>query len=346
MSRISRLSASRRRTVAVRCALTGLVALFLAGCTTTRSSDAESAWNDAYSAWQDETRAALQRQDDVASRVAAALLLDWLGPVGPLDPRVVQEIGDAATLLPEDRRIATLRVVTCMATADCDAEAAGAALRRIDPGNGISHWPMLTTAVASGEAAAIDNAMRTLSTADRFEVYLLPTVVSMADALVRSGAPENVGGRPAREGGVWAITARGALLNRGVPPLETLGKACRGPDLPPERRRDCLTMLATLLQSDAVILQSLSSALIHRLAAPGSPEAAAATAWRRTFEWRSEQQRKLWKPYRIRKFARESLAAFRAHRREEEAERAVLIAFDLPPDPPANWTPPTRTPAR
>jgi hypothetical protein len=323
-----------------RGALVALVVLTVASCATTRSSDA-------LVAWQNDTRAALQRQDDVASRVASAILLDWpLGPVTPLDPRVVQEIGDAAALMPEDRRVATLRVVTCIRTAGCDTAEAAAALRRVDPGNGIADWPALEAAVASDDAAAIDDAMRTLSTAERFDVYFTPTVVSMADALVRSGAAKTPGGRPARDAGRWALTAIGALSVRGVPPYGTLGTACRAPDLPPVRRQHCLKALATLLQSDTLILQSLASGLTLRLAELNSPEAAAANAWRRAFEWRSLQQDKLLKPFRVRNFLRENLAALRANRREEDAVRALLVAFNLPPDPPANWTPPTRTPAR
>ena len=143
-----------RRGAALRCVLASGVALALTSCATTRSVDA-------LAAWQNETRAALQRQDDLASRVASALLLDWpLGPVGPLDARVVMEIRDAAALMPEDRRIAARHVVTCLAAADCDASDAVAALRQIDPGNGIAEWPALSAAVASGDAAAIDDAMR------------------------------------------------------------------------------------------------------------------------------------------------------------------------------------------
>jgi hypothetical protein len=40
--------------------------------------------------------------------------------------------------------------------------ATGAALRRIDPGNGVADWPALAAAVAARDPAAIDAALRAL----------------------------------------------------------------------------------------------------------------------------------------------------------------------------------------
>ena len=221
--------------------------------------------------------------------------------------------------------------------------AAGAALRRIDPDNGIGHLAAVAAAVASDNAKSIDDAILTLATATRFEAYQSPIVVAAAGALATSGASLVPGRRrTSKAASDWIGVALGGFPSLDMTLMRPLTAACSGPASPEPRRRDCVKILGILLRSDTGILQSFASAVTLRLATADSPEATEARTWRRNADWQSTQLQTLFTPSRVKKYSREYLRAMRVHSREEDVRRAVLVAFDLPPDPPADWTAPPR----
>jgi len=320
----------------------------LAGCATSRSTPDVLAED---SAWLDQAVAALERRGDPGSLVAVALLSE--SPIYGLDRPdsvAINALRAAAVAAPENRGIAALRLLVCLAANECNATEAADGLQRIDPANGATLLPKLQSALRSGNADAIDAALAELAGAATVNLYQNPNVVFATDALDGADLPrhpespefEVISYLSAAMVGAYPLYEMSLFYGSG-----TVSEICRDAVAGSARHGNCVKAFELIMSADTSTLQILGASLTCRIAPADSESVAKAREFMRQFEWTGNLLSEAMgasslaeiDPDRVHQFLSQQHEAMRRHAREDDARRAHLISMGMDPDPPADWMP-------
>ncbi len=248
---------------------------------------------------------------------------------------LVKEAYDKA---PDRPDIAWLYAQLCATVAGCQPESAEARLRRLDPKNSAAWLGALSRTQRSNDVAAENEILDVMSRGERFDIYwnVLASrvaVILSADTaaqfgpttpdLVTSSLNDTIG---------WLSTV-------SIPAFRPLSDACiRGPVGNPAVAQRCRAIANTLVRGDTVIAESVGLGIRERLAAPGSPEAAAvAQDIRRSRYQRDTAGQIIAMQEDQEKFSRELIKLMANLRREQDVFLAVIRWGQQPVEPPADW---------
>jgi hypothetical protein len=258
---------------------------------------------------------------------------------GPAIPQPADLIKDAIALAPERPELIWIQLRYCDDNLCADGMQIAKRLQALAPDNGLAWLLNLMAAQARGSPSEVTQAVAQVGAGERMSIYWNALTVMIFDSLthdVKSQRPATFG----RSADARLSGAIGMLAAFIIPPMQAMVRACR-PDQfdEPGRRAACESMVASMETSDVVILQSLGLSLQEKWWPDGSPQ-------REALLLRHRQQRYLMiasgKPrfLHLNRDAQTRIEAIRRTRREEDTERAMLMAFHEPLERPANWKSP------
>jgi len=247
-------------------------------------------------------------------------------------------INGAAALAPERAEIIYLQWRVCVSHQCAEEAQILAALKRVDPGNGMAWLPQLNGAWERGDQAEVTDIVAKIGASRGLNLYWNSSTVMMADALSESGQRKSRGHAndlPAR-----MVTAIGILAAVSIPPLQPLGRVC----LPAQfeqrgRRAACEAMVAGLGKSDTIIVQSLGLSIQEKWWPEGSAERESLKGQRQQIQYlliASSRERIL----HLNKDFATRLDAMRRTSSEAEVMRAMLISYHEPLERPLTWKDP------
>jgi hypothetical protein len=274
-----------------------------------------------------------------ADSLAAAAVLQQFGAESdsgsyPLAARAVQ-------LAPDRRDLAWLAVRLCAGASDCDDSKPEKHLHDVDPGNGIGSTGALTRAQRKNDAAAIDAALTTIGSSERFYVYFNPLVAATANELatVQHSGPGQPSGKEIARATLQMI---GVIASSVLPPSQSFSISCKGVALEQfaGRLERCRRAAQAFARADTFIVEGLGLSLQQQLWPLDSAEGRAITAQRRVLQYRLEEYSRLnISSPNIDEFPSDALDVFHSHEREQDAALVYLAKTGVPTDPPAKWSP-------
>jgi hypothetical protein len=248
-------------------------------------------------------------------------------------------VKDAITLAPERPELIWIQLRDCDDKHCADEMQIAKRLQALDPGNGLAWLPNLLAAQARDSPSEVTQAVAQVGAGEHMSIYWNALTLMIFDSLshdVESQRPAKFG-LSANERLIGAI---GIMAAFDIPSMQAMVRACRVNQFDePGRRAACESMVASMDTSDVVILQSLGLSLQEKWWPDGSPQ-------REALLLRHRQQRYLMlaadrlRPLHLTGDAQTRIDAIRRTRREEDTERAMLIAFHEPLERPANWKSP------
>lgn len=283
-------------------------------------------------------RAALIRQGGAFSLMTAALI-EWSrhsrSPGKAIvDPELNSLVQEAVTLAPTDRALAWTSVALCGDIAGCDAKAAAARFRSLDPANAAGWLPDLA-AIHDPSDPGVDAVLAKMGRSTTFLMYFNRRVVETADALTRVGAHPGYG----IDAAARVSMAAALVAAEPAPGIQVLARACdtrtKG-----TRERDCDAVLMAMAHGDEVLLQMLAAGIqIRRRGADDTVRASALTV-RRTLAWQMQllPSVEFW-PFSPDERASERLRLMKSLPSETEVMEAMLRIHHQRLKPPAGWTP-------
>jgi hypothetical protein len=305
-----------------------LLVASLAGCTDASRTARE------FDAQRDGQIGALIARDTPQSLATASLLLNF-----KTNPESQALIDRAVSMAPARAEIIYVQWRECAFHKCADAEKIIERLKAIDPDNGLAWLPELNAAKEGKSEAEVTRLLARIGATRGLTLYWNSLIAMMADALRENGASIGApASNPRLVGSV--VTAIGVLAAVGIPPLQSLGKACRLDQFDqPGRRAACEAMTARLMESDTVIMQGLGLSIQEKWWPEGGAERERLRAQRRQFDYlmfESSRERVLHmnRDWAVR------LEAMRNFRREQDVERAMLIFYHEPLERPVNWKSP------
>lgn len=320
-----------------RCLRVGMLlftSVFAAACAHAPPSVQESA--DAYRA-----ELAFLVREGTADSLATASLLAHSDAInsGAAMLQPADLIKDAIALAPGRPELIWIQLRDCDSSPCADEMQIAARLQALAPDNGLAWLPNLVAAQSRQSPAEVTRAVAQVGAGEHMSIYWNALTMMIFDSLshdVKSQRPATFG-LSANERLIGAIGIMAAL---DIPSMQAMVHACRVNQFDePGRRTACESMVASMETSDVVILQSLGLSLQEKWWPAGSPQ-------REALLLRHRQQRYLMlaadrlRPLHLNGDAQTRIDAIRRTRREEDTERAMLIAFHEPLERPANWKSP------
>lgn len=300
-----------------------LCVLALAGCAHTKGDGTDA---DAFLAERARDVEALVAHP-TATNLAAAALLAWPGDLGGRRP--LELIAQAEALAPQRAELTWVHLAICLRLT-CEAKARiEVHLQEIDPDNGFVWMPDLERAQSSGSADAVTAAIARIAASPRMTFYWNQLEVMMVDALAVANPSQSLATR--------ATVGIGVLAAQAIPPLQTIGRACRLEQLNlPGRRAACEALVARMEQSSTVLTQSLAIGIQERWWPAGSPQLEILRAKRRRLDYLMAMSSRIrWG--RMNRDMAVRIDAARKTEREEDVELAMIKSFGLPAEPPIDW---------
>jgi hypothetical protein len=248
-------------------------------------------------------------------------------------------IKDAIALAPERPELIWIQLRDCDINPCADEMQIAARLQALAPDNGLAWLPNLAAAQSRQSPSEVTQAVAQVGAGAHMSIYWNALTMMIFDSLrhdVESRRPATFGLSANKR----LIGAMGIMAAFDIPSMQAMARACRVNQFDePGRRAACESMVASMEASDVVILQSLGLSLQEKWWPDGSPQRAALLL-------RHRQQRYLMlaadrlRPLHLSGDAQTRIDAIRRTRREEDTERAMLIAFHEPLERPANWKSP------
>jgi len=222
----------------------------------------------------------LSAQGTADSLVTAALVSYWRVMPHETQPSAASpEQADPAALAeralaaaPGDAAIAWIRLMMCESAPGCDARAAGAAFRQLDPDNAAGWIVDLRDAKQEGRDDNVDDILTRMASDSRFYVYHNALVVRVTETLIAARIM------------TWDSSVRPKLaqtlidaisLVSVLPIFQRLSKGtCTDPARRAARQSNCLAITQIMLKGDAMVVQGVGGGIRRRLARPGTPECA------------------------------------------------------------------------
>jgi len=273
--------------------------------------------------------AVLEHRSDADSLAARALALRFIQPKPDL---VLPLLVRAAALEPRRADLTWLEIESCQQAPGCDAGAAEARLRALDPSNGAGWIGALSRADAAGDDAASVAALAQLAKSQRIDTFWTTLIAHLTRTLASTGkiaAPE-------------ALTdVIGVLSVQSVPGYYAIAHLCFGERLADTALLDdCRRVAASLQAGDTYITAMMGAAIAQRVWPVESGQWKAAAEARRVYQYRAQawvpsEKKWLHDPHWVASF----LLLCEQKRSEQEVYGAELEQQGKPPYPPPDWTP-------
>lgn len=270
----------------------------------------------------------LEKKSDADSLAAAGLLRS-------LDQRpgvAVDLLTRATAVAPERADLAWLKIELCRVRSSCDSEREEMRLRALDPSNGAGWLNVLARANASESEDTTITVLAALGRTERVDLYWTMLIAHLTRAVADTHQV------PLYNALVDVI---GALAAEAIPAYSALSNLCRGDRLKdPRITENCRGLASALEHGDTDITEMVGVAIAKRVWPIDSPEWKAAIEARRAYEYRS--QMRMHSGFSVlhhSRWAENYLALCEQNRREQDVERAVLVAEGKNPDPPLNGAP-------
>ena len=275
-----------------------------------------------------------------ADSLATASLLAHLVETGDESkrPDATALIQRAARQAPDRPEILWLLLRDCGMRRCPDEKSIAERLRAADPDNALALLPALNASRA-GPAADTTRIVARIAAAKRLSLYWNKSLVMLFDALTHGkGSPPATA--ITHDADDRLTLAAGVLAAIDIPPFKPIMDVCGSQQLKEDgRRAACEALMARLDASDSIIAQSLSVSVQSKWWPAGSPEAQALRARRLQQEYEVQAAGRV-RQGRVDADAELRVAALRQSATEEEADRAVLGAFQEPLERPSDWQSP------
>lgn len=275
-----------------------------------------------------------------ADALAGAALQAWAQQRNPdqalvLIRRAVQREEDRPDLV-------WLQLRLCTEVRGCDPTPLEARLRRLDPANGVAWLGALGRADDRQDGQAEASLLDAMSHAARFDLYWTRLVWRLTLALnaARGSAAGADDGQTERRPSDAALTSTlnditGWLSRLDMPAFQPLTAACDPPRARATGTAARCASIATIMQaSDTALAEALGLGIAQRLAAPGSPQAAALDRRIDVLRYRGQSAVAIMEGQAEReKFSAEVLDLMKNLPREQDVTRAILRWAGHPLDP-------------
>ena len=264
-----------------------------------------------------------------AEHLATAALFARV-PLKDFSPdRPLEMIHRATLLAPNSPELAWLELSICRRV-ECDATyQIERRTQGLDPDNGFLWVADLDRSIAAGSESAVTGLVNRIGASSKITFYWNPLMVMTVDALAVGDPKLGLSER--------GVTAAGVLAGTIIPPLQPLSKACRVEQLPQQgRRAACAALMSRLEQSSSIIGQMVALSIQERWWPAGSPERAVVTAKRRRLDYVMSESSRM-RLFHMNHDMALRIEAARRYEREEDVDLALIKAFGLPVEPPAEW---------
>jgi hypothetical protein len=267
----------------------------------------------------------LRKRKDADSLAAAALFSVRTDPVDAL--RLTEQ---ARKVAPDRPELTLLHMQVCSRAAGCDAKPVESEMRKQDPTNGIGWSGDLSRAYEAKDEEALDAAIAAAGRASQFNSYFVTLVASLSEATAKSKS------MPLSDA---IIAVSGEMAGFGLPDYLSISKGCAAERLQrPGLLESCRQLAASLMAGDTIIAEMIGVAIAKRAWPVDSTQWRSAVEARRVSKYRSTALGNLgsigdWDEAN----AEEYLSLIKAHRREQDAFTAQLVAHGVDPIPPADW---------
>jgi hypothetical protein len=271
----------------------------------------------------------LEQRNDADSLAAAAVVLHFTQP----DPEAVHALLiRAVTVTPERADLAWLEIQFCREAPPCDPDPEEARLRTLDPSNGATLMNAVDRASASHDETASLAVLSVLARTQRVDLYYTTLIVHLTRALAdthKISLTEAL------------VSVIGVLAAEAIPSYAATAKLCKGDRLDTAAiAEDCRAVALAFERGDTDLTEMIGVAIAKRVWPMDSPEWQGATEARRGYEYRSRLLlQSAVSSVNDPRWAEKYLALCAQNRREEDVERAELIAEGKSPDPPPGWVP-------
>lgn len=278
-----------------------------------------------------QTIAELVKKGDADSLAAAGLL----NMQGQQQPPSLTLLARATALAPQRPDLAWLQIQICGKLSSCDSQPMEARLRALDPSNGAGWFGLLARADASGDQRSKEAALRAISATDRVDIYWTTLISRLTGAAARAGVMST------QEAEVSII---GLLAADAIPAYRVVADTCvRGHPTVDEDIQKCRGIARAMQRGDTYITEMIGIAIARNVWPESSPEWQAAVHARSVYEYRSGILQHLDARQPLdRRAADNYLALCTRYPREQDVERARLLAAGMKADPPVTGQRPTQ----
>jgi hypothetical protein len=266
-------------------------------------------------------RAALATKADPDSLAAAALM-----SVGRHSQESLDLMSRAVAMAPDRPDLVWLNAQFCLKRAQCDPEPSERRLRELDPANGAAWLGALARAESMGDESAKDAALAAISRSPRVDIYWTTLIARLSNAAAQTGATSL---------GEAEVDVIGLLAALPIPAYSIASKSCKGEGLErPGVLEVCRGVAKAFEAGDTYFTEMIGIVIAKRVWPEQSPEWKAATEARRVFEYRGKLGDKIAVDPSSEQAAKNYLALCAQRHREQDVNRAQLVAAGEDPDPP------------
>jgi hypothetical protein len=297
--------------------LTALAAVLLGGCAA-KDTGREVTFENR----EARSDAALIAAGDADSLQAAALV----GEIADDPGKRLQLIQRAAAAAPDRPDIAWSHLQLCLRVESCDPRPIEAHLHALDPGNGAAWSATLERSWKRKDTATMQATLVAISNTERFGIYWNPTIVHVANAVIRTRAMEPKGA---------FVEAIGAAAAQWTPEI-AITDYCQGRSLEqPDVIATCRRLSAVLRRGDTYLAETVGIAVAMRVWREGSAEYQAAAHAQRVAQYRVDTDDRLTTHRQLdNAWAQSRLQLLATHDTEQEVVLADITSAGLNPDPP------------
>jgi len=265
-----------------------------------------------------------------ASLLAAKSDADSLAAAGLLNlakhPDVSLSLIERATAAgPERPDLIWLRIQICQKAPPCDPEPVERQLRTLDASNGASWLGALARSSALGNEAAKDAALMAISRSARVDIYWTSLIVRLSRATAETKAASLL------EATTVVI---GYLAAEAIPAYRVASDACKGERLQhAEVVEVCRNVAKALERGDTSITEMVGIRIAERVWPENSQPWNEASEARRSWEYRSNllSHAGEWDAPTLNEY----LTLCAQNRREQDVDKALLVASGKDPNPPS-----------
>ena len=271
---------------------------------------------------------------DAEALAAAAMFIYSPADLAARNAQRLELLNAAVALEPRRPELLWLQLMACEAVDACDLTAPTARLHELDPGNGAAWHPMMFRASKLRQSDEVQRLLRLTAESERFDTYWNASVVSLTDAVGRTGRLT-----PARS----LEVVIGALAAESLPALGLMTRPCRGAAVEDPGQLMLCRKLATVLRAgDSELPEAVGLAMARQLWPAGTAERADADAVHRAMTYRQkvfiERGMRHEQDHRLMDVDyAQQLRQMRIQRREQDALVATLTHAGLSLDPPPDW---------
>jgi hypothetical protein len=269
-----------------------------------------------------------KRMNRAAELLATRADADSLAAAGLLGYRMPHDqslrlVAQASLLAPERADLAWMHIQLCEADAACDPEPLEIRFRDLDEENGAGWFGALARASKRGDEEAKLAALAAIGRSERVDLYWTTLFAHLSRQVASARTA------PLHEAQMWVA---GVLAAVAIPGLGDVSRACSVERLTRDDVMEvCRGVANSLLNGDTYLIESLGASLAKRAWPANSAKWLEAAAVPRTFDHRIRfaGDFNAW----VEANANDHLDLLEKHRREQDVNRAVLIAMGKSPEP-------------